>query len=147
MAIRGIVMRCTMIMLGAMVVAQISTFAQEKSEQKRSVRRPDTVSGKDIFVEYCASCHGVDGKGEGPVAKALKTPPTDLTTLVKNNEGKYPAGFVSAVLKFGRNLAAHGSQDMPIWGSRFRTMDPSGDPSGQRHVDAVVAYVESLQAK
>ena len=147
MAIRGIVMRCTMIILGAMVVAQVSTFAQEKSELKRSVRRLDTVSGRDIFVEYCASCHGVDGKGEGPVAKALKTPPTDLTTLVKNNEGKYPAGFVSAVLKFGRNLAAHGSQEMPIWGSRFRTMDPSSDPTGQRHVDAVVAYIESLQAK
>jgi mono/diheme cytochrome c family protein len=147
MVIRGIIVRCMMIILGAMVVAQVSTFAQEKSEQKRSGRRPDTVSGKDIFVEYCASCHGVDGKGEGPVAKSLKTQPTDLTTLLKKNEGKYPAGFVSAVLKFGRNLAAHGSQEMPIWGSRFRTMDSSSDPTGQRHVDAVVAYIEALQVE
>jgi hypothetical protein len=81
------------------------------------------------------------------VAKSLKTQPTDLTTLLKKNEGKYPAGFVSAVLKFGRNLAAHGSQEMPIWGSRFRTMDSSSDPTGQRHVDAVVAYIEALQVE
>jgi hypothetical protein len=69
-----------------------------------------------------------------------------LTTISNKNEGKYPAGFVAAVLKFGRNLAAHGSQDMPVWGSRFKMIDPERDPTG-RHVDDVVAYIASLQAK
>jgi len=142
-----IVLRWTIIISVVLGLAQVSAFAQKKSQQKPSVTRPDTVSGKDTFVKYCATCHGMEGKGDGPVGKVLKIPPTDLTTLAKNSEGKFPAGFVAAVLKFGRNLAAHGSPDMPVWGSRFRTIDPVHDPTGQRHVDDVVAYIESLQAK
>jgi mono/diheme cytochrome c family protein len=137
----------TITILVALGLAQVSAIGQTKGPQKPSVSRSDAASGQDTFVKYCASCHGMDGKGDGPVAKALKIPPTDLTTLAKDREGKYPAGFVSAVLKFGRNPAAHGSPDMPIWGSRFRTIDPGHDPTGQRHVDDVVAYIESLQAK
>jgi len=119
--------------------------ANDKTDKKNEASGVNTTSGKETFVEYCASCHGLDGKGRGPVASALKSPPTDLTTLAKNNEGKYPAGFVSAVLKFGRNLSAHGSQDMPVWGSRFKMIDPVNDPTGQRHVDDIVAYIATLQ--
>jgi len=119
--------------------------ANDKTDKKNEASGVNTTSGKETFVEYCASCHGLDGKGRGPVASALKSPPTDLTTLAKNNEGKYPAGFVSAVLKFGRNLSAHGSQDMPVWGSRFKMIDPVNDPTGQRHVDDIVAYIAILQ--
>ena len=118
-----------------------------KSEQKRAARQPNKVSGKETFLKYCASCHGTGGKGDGPAAFALKPPPSDLTALSKRHEGKYPSGFVSAVLVFGRNLLAHGSDDMPVWGSRFKMIDPDHDPTGQEHVDDVVAYIESLQAK
>ena len=121
--------------------------ANDKTDKKNEASGVNTTSGKETFVEYCASCHGLDGKGRGPVASALKSPPTDLTTLAKNNEGKYPAGFVSAVLKFGRNLSAHGSQDMPVWGSRFKMIDPVNDPTGQRHVDDIVAYIATLQIR
>jgi mono/diheme cytochrome c family protein len=136
------------ILLGMVFVMASGTFhAQAHSAQKPVVRRPNTISGKETFVKFCAVCHGEDGKGNGPAAAALKPPPTDLTTLSKTSQGKYPAGFVSAVLKFGRNLAAHGSEDMPVWGSRFRMLDPMRDPTGQRHVDDVVAYIESIQTK
>jgi mono/diheme cytochrome c family protein len=103
------------------------------------------VSGKETFVKYCASCHGEDGKGNVPAAIALKPPPSDLTTLSRHRKGKYPSGYVSAVLKFGRSFAAHGAEDMPVWGSRFKGLDPIHDPTGQQHVDDVVAYIESLQ--
>lgn len=130
-------------------LASIFSVAQanNKTDKKNEASGVHTTAGKKTFVEYCASCHGLDGKGAGPAARALKSPPTDLTTLAKNNEGKYPAGFVSAVLKFGRNLSAHGSEDMPVWGSRFKMIDPVNDPTGQRHVDDIVAYIETLQAK
>ena len=121
--------------------------SQELRDKNPGARRPDIASGKKTFVKYCASCHGIDGAGNGPVATALKPPPTDLTTISKKNEGKYPAGFVVAVLKFGRNLAAHGSQDMPVWGSLFKAVDPVHDPTGQKHVDDVVAYIDSVQIK
>ena len=142
----GILFGISLAIVGA-AVAVAQGFAAPQGQQKEPVRRADITSGKKIFANYCASCHGIDGKGNGPAAAALKPAPTDLTTLAKANEGKYPAGFVSAVLKFGRNPAAHGSSEMPVWGSRFKMIDPSQDPTGQHHVDDVVAYIGSLQGK
>lgn len=136
------------IFLGAVIVTAPGLVRrQNKSAQKPAVRRPNTASGKETFVKYCASCHGEDGKGTGPAASSLQPAPPDLTTLSKSHEGNYPAGFVSALLKFGRNVAAHGSLDMPVWGSRFKTLDAVRDPTGQQHVDDVVAYIGSLQTK
>ncbi|MGB9465284.1 MAG: cytochrome c [Candidatus Acidiferrum sp.] len=136
------------ILLGTAFVMVLSIgHTQGKREQKPAARQPSTESGKETFLKYCASCHGKDGKGNGPAAIALKPPPSDLTTLSRSNEGKFPSGYISAVLKFGRSLAAHGSEDMPVWGSRFKALDPVRDPTGQQHVDDVVAYIESLQAK
>jgi mono/diheme cytochrome c family protein len=120
---------------------------QGKSGQKRPARPPNTLSGKETFLKYCASCHGEDAKGNGPAAVALRPPPSDLTTLTKRYEGKFPSGYVGTLVKFGRNLLAHGSDDMPVWGSRFRDIDPIKDPTGQQHVDDLVAYIESVQAK
>jgi mono/diheme cytochrome c family protein len=105
---------------GAFVILTSVIRSQELRDKSPGAKRPNLASGEKTFVKYCASCHGVDGTGSGPVAAALTPPPTDLTTISKKNEGKYPAGFVAAVLKFGRNLAAHGSQDMPVWGSLFQ---------------------------
>jgi mono/diheme cytochrome c family protein len=131
--------------------ALLSTFglarAQAKSAQKPGAKPANLASGKETFLKYCASCHGQDAKGSSPAAMALKPPPPDLTTLSKRHEGKYPAGYVSALLKFGKNFAAHGSEDMPVWGPRFATIDPVRDPTGQQHIDDVVAYIESNQSK
>jgi mono/diheme cytochrome c family protein len=115
--------------------------------QKSRARESDLAAGKDTFTKYCASCHGVSGKGDGPAAAAFKPPPMDLTALSKTHDGKFPTSYVAAVLKFGRNVLAHGDVDMPVWGSRFKAIDPAGDPTGQHHIDDVVAYVESLQLK
>ena len=145
---RGSTFQCAVILWGVAVVAALSKVcAQGKSAQKSAGRQPNLASGKQTFLKYCASCHGEDGKGNGPAAIALKPPPSDLTALSARHEGKYPAGYVAALVKFGRSLAAHGSLDMPVWGSRFKELDPVRDPTGQLHVDDVVAYIGSLQAK
>jgi len=120
---------------------------EPQSEQKPTARQPSKISGKETFLKYCVSCHGEDGKGNSPAAIALKPPPADLTTLARRHEGKYPSAWVSATLKFDRNPAAHGSDYMPVWDSCFRTLDPLHDPTGQQHVDDLVAYIESIQAK
>jgi mono/diheme cytochrome c family protein len=137
-----------LIFLGvALVTALNIARPQGKKEQKPVASQTIAASGKETFVKYCASCHGADAKGNGPAATAMNTPPPDLTSLTRRHEGKYPAGYVGAVLNFGRSPASHGSEDMPVWGSRFRELDPARDPTGQQHVDAVVAYIGSLQAK
>ena len=73
-----------------------------------------------MFTQYCAPCHGLDGKGNGPAASAMKSQPTDLTQLARKHDGKFPANSVASALKFGSGSAgAHGSADMPVWGPLF----------------------------
>jgi mono/diheme cytochrome c family protein len=60
------------------------------SANKAQTEMPNVASGKKTYTEYCASCHGEDGKGMGPAASALKAPPSDLTTLAKRHAGKFP---------------------------------------------------------
>ena len=136
------------ILLAAALSAAFSLArAQKKNYPKSAAGQSSVALGKETFLKYCASCHGEVGKGDGPAAIALKDVPPDLTTLARRHEGKYPAGYVSAVVKFGRSMSAHGSEDMPVWGSRFKTLDPVRDPTGQQHVDDLVAFLESLQRK
>lgn len=123
------------------------TGPQNKNERKSAPRPPSAASGQETFLKYCASCHGKTAKGDGPAVFVFRTPPPDLTTLSKRHENKFPAGYVGVVLTFGKRFASHGSEDMPVWGSTFKTLDPVHDPTGQQHIDDVVAYIRSLQVK
>ncbi len=71
-------------------------------------------SGKEMYNAYCASCHGADGKGDGPAAPALKAPPTNLTALAAKTGGTFPAAHVAAVIQGGAMTPAHGSKEMPV---------------------------------
>jgi cytochrome c len=79
--------------------------------------------GKSEFMSNCAACHGVDGKGNGPVANALKTRPTDLTTLAKNNGGVLPVNALHEIIDGRNTVASHGTREMPVWG--YRLVPPS----------------------
>jgi len=114
-------LRLKALLLGAVLAAALGTEHAQKPGQKAAVRQRSVASGKETFLKYCASCHGEDGKGNGPGAMALKPPPSDLTTLSVRHECKYPAGYIAALVKFGRSLAAHGSLDMPVWGLVLRS--------------------------
>jgi mono/diheme cytochrome c family protein len=101
--------------------------------------------GAEMYRGYCGPCHGAKGLGDGPAAAALKSKPTDLTRLAAGNKGQFPAQRVAMVLEFGVNVPAHGSTDMPTWGSTFRVM---GDEATVRQrVTALTRYLETLQAK
>ncbi len=136
------------ILLSASLVTVLGASGpQNKNERKTASKPPSLAAGQETFLKYCASCHGKTAKGNGPAAFVLRTAPSDLTTLSKRHEDKFPAGYVGVVLTFGKSFASHGSEDMPIWGSRFKTIDPVHDPTGQQHIDDVVAYIRSLQVK
>lgn len=137
-------------LVGAALLAVIGTAhpqAKAKKEEKPLRTEIAAKSGKQLYGKFCVSCHGIEGKGDGPAATALTPPPPDLTTLARRHNGKYPAGYVGALLKFGRSFAAHGAEDMPVWAVRFQELDPVHDPTGQQHIGDVVAYVASLQVK
>lgn len=75
--------------------------------------------GKSEFQSSCASCHGRDAKGKGPVSDQLKTPPPDLTMLARNNNGVFPANALYETIYGLKTVPAHGTREMPIWGERF----------------------------
>jgi mono/diheme cytochrome c family protein len=85
---------------GLVVVFAVSSAAQETKLKKEPVKVTSPASGREMFVSYCAPCHGQDAKGDGPAAAALKTAPADLTTLAKRNNGKYPDAKVASVLRW-----------------------------------------------
>jgi mono/diheme cytochrome c family protein len=104
--------------------------------------------GKQMYVSYCAPCHGIDGKGQGSVASALVAKPTDLTELSKNNNGKFPDIHVLAVIQLGVKVQAHGVKDMPVWGTVLGNLDTLGTSQDMQLLRAsnLEKYVKSLQA-
>lgn len=113
--------------------------------QDGRVARGPADEGASMYRGYCAPCHGMKGVGDGPVAAALKTRPTDLTRLSAANRGQFPAQRVAMVLEFGVAVPAHGSTDMPTWGDTFRVM---GDEAQVRQrVTALTRHLETLQVK
>jgi mono/diheme cytochrome c family protein len=122
----------------------------------------DTI-GSDEYRISCLSCHGVGGRGDGPLAKFLTVKPTDLTMLAKNNGGQYPdlkAGSYPFLRVFhvidGRTeVAAHGDRAMPVWGNRYllsQTSMPTAGPYAGAYEKVVrgqilelVYYIQSIQ--
>ena len=96
------------------------------------IKYVDPSSGKDLYIAYCASCHGEDGMGNGPAATALKVPPTDLTMLARRNHKTYPASQVyQIIVSSGPALIpAHGSADMPVWGPLFASLSTGSKANG-----------------
>jgi mono/diheme cytochrome c family protein len=85
-----------------------------------STARPQEFdAGKFEYQMGCAACHGIDGKGEGPVSSQVKVPPADLTVLAKKNNGVFPFNSVYEVIDGRKLVIAHGTRDMPIWGNRY----------------------------
>jgi mono/diheme cytochrome c family protein len=124
----------------------VAAGAQEKTVKAVRPAPTSALDGKSLFVQYCAVCHGKDGKGAGPAADALKQRPTDLTQISKANKGKFPDTRVLAVLKGEQPVTAHGNHDMPTWGKTFSDM--SVNPNvGQGRMNALVMYLEEIQAK
>jgi mono/diheme cytochrome c family protein len=104
----------------------------------------DSLAGRDSFELYCAPCHGSDGRGNGPVAPALKTPPPDLTQLARRNAGAFPADRIRAyVTGTGRTLPAHGPAEMPIWGPLFRAFET--DVRVQERIKNLIQYLSTMQ--
>jgi mono/diheme cytochrome c family protein len=106
------------------------------------------------IIEYevaCLSCHGIEGRGDGPMAKSLRTAPADLTKISKANNGKFPVRRITEIIDGRAIVAAHGERAMPVWGNRYRQATQSEERSSEielrarRQINALVRYLETMQ--
>ncbi|HZU26737.1 MAG TPA: c-type cytochrome [Bryobacteraceae bacterium] len=105
------------------------------------------LSGRDMFVTYCASCHGTDAKGGGPVAAALKARPADLTTLSARNGGRFPETRVYGTIRGDVRVTSHGTSEMPVWGRVFEHVGQGDTAEVQMRISNLVAWIRSIQVK
>ena len=114
-------------------------LAQEKKVEVRPAPMTSAADGAQMFKEYCASCHGMAGKGDGPAASALKTKPADLTQLAKTHPGGLSQKDFDDRIQ-GMNMpSAHGSSPMPVWGPVLRSLG-----NDQLRIYNLKKYVDSL---
>jgi len=92
------------------------------------------------YETNCASCHGLTGKGDGPMAPHLVTKPSDLTVLGKNNGGVFPAQRVYEVIDGRKEVEAHGTREMPVWGRDFRSTVPYVEELGLADFGPQIAH-------
>ncbi len=133
--------------LAATLAVGMSYAEQSKSNVTIPLNKTAATSGKQMYVSYCAPCHGLDGKGQGPVASALKALPTDLTFLSRNNHGKYPDTHIVSVLQNGAEIPSHGTAEMPVWGPILGKMNQTSPQTRMLRVSNLSRYLETLQVK
>jgi mono/diheme cytochrome c family protein len=104
--------------------------------------------GQQLYMQYCSSCHGKDGKGNGSVSRYLKIKVPDLSVLKKNNKGIYPTHKVMSSMDGSRAVPAHGDPKMPVWGEVFRKEAEEAKYTGLTTLlkEKVIAeYIATLQ--
>lgn len=144
-----------LVALIAIALAYSNTgLAQDAGGTMGTVGKP--VSGRLEFKEYCAQCRGNDGTGNGPVAAELNRKPANLTLLSKNNRGVFPTNEVHDFIAGTKNVASHGTREMPVWGYAFM-FRPGGlagpfvpvltPQEAEDKINRLVDYVRSIQEK
>lgn len=104
--------------------------------------------GAPLFQDYCAACHGIGGRGDGPAVKALVKRPADLTAIAARRGGAFPDGEIARFIDGRFELPAHGSREMPVWGQHFgaEVPDPGvGESIARGNIASLVEYLKSIQ--
>ena len=103
-------------------------------------------TGDALFAKHCATCHGANGEGDGPVADVMKVAVPNLRTLAKRNGGTFPRDSVGAYIDGRSQVASHGDRLMPVWGDFLqRPEDKGSDAPVRMRIDALVQFIERLQ--
>ena len=132
----------------ALVALAVPAMVQAQTTKIKEipVQGTQTLNGSELYNTYCAVCHGKDGKGGGPAADALKKRPTDLTQMARKNGGKFDSLRIQNMINGLDVIAAHGSRDMPTWGTVFGSMNPD-EGTRKIRISSLIDYIEKMQAK
>ena len=141
------------IYIAIIVLAAIGSISAAGAQQNVTAQKSSVDLGKVDYEAKCATCHGLTGKGDGPMAIALKKTPADLTKLAKSNGGVLPVMAIYETILGDKLIPEH--RIMPMWGTEFRTelresMDEVPfDHAGivRARVLAIIDYINRLQIK
>lgn len=105
-------------------------------------------AGRVFYMRFCASCHGPNADGHGPVARVLNTPPADLRKLGKRYGTPLQEAKVAAFIDGRAAVAAHGDREMPVWGERFNDIASEGaarERAIRDRIEKIILYLDSIQ--
>jgi mono/diheme cytochrome c family protein len=140
-------LRKTIPLFALVCAAAVAVEAQPAKIKPEPLPYTSPTKGIEMFAVYCAPCHGVAGKGNGPAASALKAPLPDLTMLKAKNNGKFPEAAVYTAIRGDANapIPAHGSPTMPVYGKIFLSTSGEDVANAQLRLANLVAYIKSIQ--
>ena len=116
-----------------------------------AVRAADDHLGLTEYELACMPCHGINGRGDGPLGRGANPPPSDLSTIARRTGGRFPFARVRAAIDGRDDVRAHGPRTMPVWGNRYRRRSDPLDSasaierSALRRIDSLVRYLKSIQ--
>ena len=118
-----------------------------------NVAADEELIGSEEYRISCLSCHGVGGRGNGPMAQFLKVEPSNLTQIAKKNEGVFPLDKVYRTIDGRHGVTGHGDRDMPIWGARYLKEDMErygsfgGEDVTRLRILELVYYIQAIQQR
>jgi mono/diheme cytochrome c family protein len=146
--------RRTACALALLLAASLGCGSDGTGGEAREARGPGSASailaerGRELFARYCAACHGVAARGDGPAAPALSRPPADLTAIAARRGGRFPDAEIGGWIDGRFESPAHGTREMPVWGVQLRSeLPPSGleEEIVRGQIEMLVEYLRSIQ--
>jgi len=125
----------------ALVLINDTTAGAQRATDPAGVK-----TGRELFATYCASCHGITGRGNGPAAEELRRRPADLTQLARHTGGVFNSVMIHTVVD-GRTVKAHGTIEMPVWGDAFKWREGLPEDAIKARIEALVLYLQSIQER
>ena len=134
--------------LAGLFLTLIAVSAQKRAPETTQEKQVlDSFKGPELFKAYCATCHGKDAKGGGPMAASLRIAPSDLTRIAERNGGTFPFLQVQKIISGEQPLpATHGTREMPVWGPIFSEVSWDQD-LGRVRIYSLAKYLEAIQVK
>lgn len=139
-----IVLQGAVLLAGLFAAASTAPGEKAKSQQHDPGNLTQSLNGTDIYRAHCASCHGLQGKGDGPVAGALTTKMPDLSTISQRSGGVFPVARVRKIISGDEVVLGHGTREMPIWGPIFHQVQQDRD-YGEVRLQNITNYLKSIQ--
>jgi mono/diheme cytochrome c family protein len=141
------------LVVGGAMIAASEALAAAATSAAPAVREGISIElGARDFRNYCAACHGMEGRGDGTMGEFLTLAVPDLTKLTKMNGGIFPAERITEVIDGRADVKVHGARDMPVWGDWFNSEAASSENDREtrdiivkERIDSLVGFIKSIQ--